>query len=129
MKPFAVIPLLLLFMISGCQSFSIGGETAHAGESGLRVIFFYDQTSISMVKNDYFDALLEVVNSDSLKRQQITIHSEYDGDLAEDYGLSQSPGLVIMNNGEAKVRIEGNKDRDFIVQRLEQTLNLTKAND
>ncbi|HEX7066229.1 MAG TPA: hypothetical protein VF199_14270 [Bacillales bacterium] len=126
MKPFSVIPLLLLFMISGCQSFSLGGETAHAGESGLKVIFFYDQTSANQVKNDYFDALLEVVNTHSLERRQITIHSGNNGNTAEDYGLSQSPGLVITNNGETKVRIEGNKDRDFIVKMLKQTLNHTE---
>ncbi|HEX6923611.1 MAG TPA: hypothetical protein VF149_07290 [Bacillales bacterium] len=118
MKPFAVIPLLLLLAVSGCQSFSPGAKTAHAGESGLQVFFYYDQTAENNAQDEYFNALLEVVNHYALDRKRITIRSGETSDLREEYGLGQCPALIVKNNGITKIHMEGAREKQAIINQL-----------
>lgn len=128
MKPYAIaiIPFLL-FALAGCQPMALGEKTAHAGEKGLKVIFLYDETSADSAKSDYFNALLDIVNHSSLKRNQISVHPGNASRLASRFHLNQCPALIVKNNGVTKVRIEGRKNINMIEKKLKEVIQTTKG--
>lgn len=120
MRFFALIPLLLVFALSGCQTFSFYENTAHADEKGLHVIFYYDQAATNGSVHNYFDALLDIIDHTSLHRKQVTIHTGKAADLSNRYHLNDCPALIVKKNGVTETRIEGQKNQQIILKKLKK---------
>lgn len=119
----AAIPLLLITIaLAGCQSLSIGEKTAHARESGLHVILYYDQNDSKQPESPYFNALLDEINQSQLKRNQITIHSGDTSNLTTRYAIKHCPAIVVKYNGTEKARVAGNKNVNDILKELNNAI-------
>lgn len=123
MKRLAVLSLLLIFVLAGCQSLSIGDKTAQARESGLHVILYYDKNDSRQPESVYFNALLNEINHSKLERQQITIRSGKAASLKSRYKkINDYPAIIVKYNGMEKTRVEGNKDLNFILKKLNHAI-------
>jgi hypothetical protein len=123
MKWVSVFVFGLLCLLQGCQSayqpIITNDDSISINE--IQTYIFIDEKFKSM-EDDYYDALLQFKNKYPTQKYVVTIVESNDNmDLLELYDISEFPTLIMMNNENMLMRIEGNQTKEDILLKLNNT--------
>ncbi|HET7629532.1 MAG TPA: hypothetical protein VFK44_14260 [Bacillales bacterium] len=118
MKTYFVLPLILLFMLSGCEALTFTEKTAHAGGTDVRVILLYSMDTDEQLKDRYFSALLDAYDDVPVNERKISIKTGDLRDLQQEFEIPSVPAIIVKQNGMTKLKIAGAYTTETLTKKL-----------
>ncbi|PYZ93297.1 hypothetical protein CR194_08875 [Salipaludibacillus keqinensis] len=122
--------LLIIFMSSCFYLTSCGSQAIVSnypfldtdGEEDTAVTILFSDDHDYSTENNYYDALIDVQQKHPNKLSNVNIVSQTDTELVQFYEIEQFPTLLLVDDLEVMLRIEGEKDVTSIYSKLDSTV-------
>lgn len=92
------------------------------GEEDTAVTILFSDDHDYSTENNYYDALIDVQQKHPNKLSNVNIVSQTDTELVQFYEIEQFPTLLLVDDLEVMLRIEGEKDVTSIYSKLDSTV-------
>jgi hypothetical protein len=126
MRKLSLLIFSILALVQGCQStteVNINKATTSSTIDLYKTIIFSNEDSIKF-ENTYYDALLTLKNKFPNEKYVVNIIEAAERrDLVDAYNISTFPTLIVINNDDVIIRIEGEHSQDSIYKKLVNTFN------
>ncbi|WP_147802449.1 hypothetical protein [Alkalicoccus halolimnae] len=124
MKIWLMTTLLISCMILfSCQNENITSDYPFLdNEDEYITILFSDIQSQQASEHPYYDALIDFQQEYPESPMSVYVADENDTELLSYYEVSTFPTMIIVENNEALVKVEGQNDYQAILDKMETTL-------
>jgi hypothetical protein len=124
MKPqsriFLSIPLItVLAILSSCQFTPALSYVPIDLKDGQIHTILFSSPDDRFDERNYYQALLNLQNKYPDKLKSIKVYEKENNDLIEYFNVTTFPTLLVLDGENIKVKIEGNRDIDHIMNNLE----------
>ncbi|WP_051314744.1 hypothetical protein [Alteribacter aurantiacus] len=121
--------LSVIFLCIGCQNEQTRADYSLLGnDNEIVTVLFSDENQINQ-EIHYYDAVLRLQNDHSEKIDKVKVIDAKEEDYTSTYEISTFPTLIIIDNNEVTLRIEGNLDNEQILNEIKTGLNQVELHD